>query len=130
MNLKNYFKENVGTGVLATADAKGNVNTAIYARPHFFKNSTMALIMRDRLSRKNLLENGSANYLFRENGKSYNGLRLKLTLIDESNDSEMIAKISRRSNPNKKSESNEQRYLVNFSVEQCFSLIGGTDIEI
>jgi len=130
MNLKNYFKENDGTGVLATADARGNVNTAIYAKPHVFENSRIAFIMRERLSRKNLLENGSAGYLFRENGKSTNGLRLKLKLIDESNDSELISKISRRSNSGKKAESNEQRFLVNFSVEQCLSLIGGTDIEI
>ena len=35
MNLKDYFKNAKGFGVLATADNDGKVNVAIYARPHF-----------------------------------------------------------------------------------------------
>ena len=34
MNLHDYFENTTGTGVLATADSSGNVNAAIYARPH------------------------------------------------------------------------------------------------
>jgi len=35
MKLKEYFEQAEGSGVLATADAHGKVNVAIYARPHF-----------------------------------------------------------------------------------------------
>jgi hypothetical protein len=35
MNLKDYFENAKGLGVLATADADGKVNWAVYARPHF-----------------------------------------------------------------------------------------------
>ena len=35
MNLADYFENAKGVGVLATADAEGRVNVAVYARPHF-----------------------------------------------------------------------------------------------
>ena len=34
MDLQPYFEETKGHGVLATADASGRVNLAIFARPH------------------------------------------------------------------------------------------------
>ena len=39
MNLKTYFEDTEGTGVLATADSNGKVDTAIYARPHFMEDN-------------------------------------------------------------------------------------------
>ena len=115
---------------MATADNKGQVNTAIYAKPHIFDDSTVGFIMRDRLTRKNLLENGHASYLFHENGTTYNGLRLKMKLVGESNDQELIAKLSRRSESSGDLTANEPRFLVSFSVEKCLSLIGGKEVEI
>ena len=32
--LSEYFEKTKGTGILATADAEGHVNVAVYARPH------------------------------------------------------------------------------------------------
>ncbi len=130
MILKEYFTEHTGTGVLATADEKGNVNTAIYAKPHVFDDSTLGFIMRDRLTRKNLLENGYASYLFHESGPSYKGVRLKLQLLGESNDQELVAKLSRRNKEPGNSISDEQRFLVKFSVEKGVALIGGESVEI
>ena len=49
MNLDNYFTETKGYGVLATADSAGEVNAAVYARPHFFDENTVAFIMRERI---------------------------------------------------------------------------------
>ena len=50
MDHNDYFENTKGTGVLSTADDNGKVNAAIYARPHFLKDGTVAFIMRDRLS--------------------------------------------------------------------------------
>ena len=50
MILKKYFTEHAGTGVIATANDEGHVNTAIYAKPHIFNDSTLGFIMRDRLT--------------------------------------------------------------------------------
>jgi len=130
MNLEKYFSEHTGTGVMATADNTGQVNTAIYAKPHIFDDSTVAFIMRDRLTRKNLLENGHASYLFYENGPSYKGLRLQVKLVDESNDQELINRLSRRSGGSGDTTADESRFLLRFSVEKCLSLIGGKEVGI
>jgi hypothetical protein len=130
MNLKDYFTEYTGIGVLATADKNGVVNTAIYARPHVFEDSTLGFIMRDRLSRKNLLENGHASYLFLENEGPYKGVRLRLNLIGESTDHELLSNISRSHGGKRDKPADEQRFFVTFSLEKCFSLIGGEEIEV
>lgn len=54
MELKDYFESTKGTGVMATADGDGKVDAAIYARPHFMEDGTLAVIMRDRLTHNNL----------------------------------------------------------------------------
>ena len=129
MSLQKYFTEHTGTVVLETADQAGNVNTAIYARPQVHGDSTLKFIMRDRLSRKNILENGHASYLFYENGKPYKGLRLKLQLIGESADAELL-QVPSRSDVTGGSTSEDKRFLVEFSIEKCFSLIGGQELEM
>lgn len=123
MDLQTYFKEHTGTGVLATADDKGVVNTAIYARPHVLDDKTVAFIMRDRLTRQNVLKNNSANYLFVESGPAYKGMRLNLKMIDESTDPEMIASLASR-----KYTTDEARFAVRFSVEKGLELVGGDEI--
>jgi len=50
MELKEYFENTEGSGILSTADSDGKVDAAIYARPHFMDDGTVALIMRDRLT--------------------------------------------------------------------------------
>ena len=66
MNLKGYFENTKGGGVLATADSDGKVDAAVYARPHFMEDGTIAMIMRDRLTHHNLQSNSHAAYLFHE----------------------------------------------------------------
>ena len=50
MTLKEYFETNKGLGILSTADSQGKVDAAVYSRPHFMEDGTIALVMRDRLS--------------------------------------------------------------------------------
>jgi hypothetical protein len=64
MSLKEYFDTTKGIGFLFTADGDGQVDAAIYARPHFMEDGTMAFIMRDRLSHHNLQSNPHATFLF------------------------------------------------------------------
>ena len=60
MNLKTYFEETKGMGVLSTADGEGRVNAAVYARPHVMDDGSLAFVMRDRLSHNNLQSNPRA----------------------------------------------------------------------
>jgi len=54
MNLGEYFDKMSGHGVLATADATGKVNAAVYARPYFTDETTAVFIMAERLTHQNL----------------------------------------------------------------------------
>lgn len=66
MKLSEYFEKTKGRGVIATADSKGKMGTAVYGRPHFINEKIIAFIMADRLMHKNLQSNPYAAYLFME----------------------------------------------------------------
>jgi hypothetical protein len=121
MDLKQYFEKTKGTGVLATADADGKVDAAIYARPHFMEDGTLAMIMRDRLTRHNLQSNPHAAFLFIEDGSGYKGKRLFLTKVREEKDTELLHSLRRRQYPDDKAEA---KFLVFFKLDKELPLIG------
>jgi hypothetical protein len=90
MNMQEYFEKTQGLGILATANSEGEVDLAIYARPHVLDETTIAFIMREHLSFKNLQSNPKAAYMFVEKGKGYSGKRLYLTKIREESDPDTI----------------------------------------
>lgn len=125
MKLSEYFENTAGLGVLATADAQGKVDVAIYARPHFIDEQTCAFIMADRLTHKNLQSNPHAAYLFAESDKRYVGKRLFLTKTKEEKDSPLIDKLRRKKYPaGCEEEVKEARFLVYFNVNKVLPLIG------
>jgi len=69
MSLTEYFDTAEGTGILATADSDGNVDLAIYARPHMTDDDTVVLVMSDKLSHANLQTNPKAAYMFIKKAK-------------------------------------------------------------
>jgi len=126
MNLKKYFEEHTGFGVLSTADSDGHVNAAVYARPSCFEDGTVGFIMPDRLTYSNLQANGHASYLFRqdpeEDSGRYDGVRLYLKKVGEDDDEERIAKLRRRAY----GDDRDERHLVIFSVEKELPLVGAS----
>ena len=121
MELKEYFEENEGRAILATADGDGKVDAAVYARPHFMDDGTLALIMRDRLTHHNLQSNTHACYLFMEKGRGYKGKRLFLTKVREERDTELLQSLRRRQYLNEK---DEAKFLVFFKVDKVLPLVG------
>jgi hypothetical protein len=120
--LKEYFENKKGVGVLATADSGGKVDAAVYSRPHFLEEGMLAFIMRDRLTHHNLKSNPYATFLFIESGPGYQGKRLFLKKTREENNPELIKKIKRR----KYTEDNEEpKFVVYFTLEKDLPLIGG-----
>jgi hypothetical protein len=124
MKLSEYFENSKGVGILSTADKDGKVNSAIYGRPHFMEEDTVAFIAADRLTHANLQTNPSAVYLYKEQN-SYEGKRLYLIKIREEKDSPLIDEIRRRkyNNADGKDKS-ESRFLVYFKVDKVLPLIG------
>ena len=123
MELKSYFKNTKGLGVLSTTDSHGKVNSAIYSRPHVMEDGSLAFIMRDRLTHKNIESNPHAVYLFREDGPGYNGKRLYLTKIREEQDVDLIDSLSRRGYASDQ-DRRESRFLVYFKLEKKRPLVG------
>lgn len=123
MSLKTYFENTSGFGVLSTADSDGRVDSAVYSRPHFMEDGTLAFIMNDRLSHANLQSNPRAAYLFREGAQGYKGKRFFLTKTREEKDSELLRQLKRRVYADEK-ESRDSRFLVFFRIDQELPLIG------
>ena len=121
MELREYFEKNEGRAILSTADGDGKVDAAVYARPHFMEDGTIALIMRDRLTHHNLQSNSHACYLFMEKGPGYKGKRLFLTKVREEQDTELLQSLRRRQYLNEK---DEAKFLVFFQVEKVLPLVG------
>ena len=121
MELKEYFDDTKGVGILATADAEGKVDAAIYARPHFMEDGTLAFIMRDRLTHHNLQSNPHATFLFIKDGPGYKGKRLSMTKVREEEETELLHSLRRRHYPNDKEEA---KFLVFFKLDKELPLIG------
>ena len=124
MRLDEYFENARGVGVLSTADAGGKVNAAIYGRPHFMDDRTVAFIARNRLTRANLETNPYAVYLFKEDG-SYEGKRMYLTKTKEEKDSPLIGELRRRKHGNVEGrDPAEEKFLIYFTIDKVLPLIG------
>ncbi|MDY0187396.1 MAG: pyridoxamine 5'-phosphate oxidase family protein [Syntrophus sp. (in: bacteria)] len=125
MDLKAYFDQTEGTGILATADSAGKVDAAIYSRPHILEDGQIAFITADRLTHQNLQSNPHAVYLFIEAGQTWKGKRLYLLKTSEESDPDKIESLSRRKY-RQDSESNKarKRFLVYFSLDKELPLVG------
>lgn len=124
MDLKDYFENIKGVGVLATADGGGKVDAAVYSRPHFMEDGSLAFIMRDRLTHANIQSNPHAAFLFVEEGPGYRGKRLFLTKIREEENSALIDTLNRRTYPSDRERRKESRFLVYFKIDKTLPLIG------
>lgn len=124
MSLTEYFDTAEGTGILATADSDGNVDLAIYARPHMTDDDTVVLVMSDKLSHANLQTNSKAAYMFIEKSKGYRGKRIYLQKIREENDAELIQSIRRRKRYDEEGEAVSGSSAVYFKVNKIRPLVG------
>jgi len=124
MTLQEYFQNAHGHGILATANAQGQINMAMFARPHVMDDGLLAFIMPHRLTHANLQENPNAAYLFWEEGPGYKGKRLYLTKVREEQDTELLKSLRRRVYAPEKEQAAGPRFLVFFRIEKELPLIG------
>ena len=123
MNLSDYFAKTKGVGVLATADSDGKVDAAVYARPHFMDDNTIAFIMRDRLTHHNLTSNPHATFLYLEEGKHYSGTRLFLTKQREETETELLYQLRRRNYRSDEDGDEDPKHLVFFKIDKQLPLV-------
>ncbi len=127
MTLNDYFTHTRGTGILSTADSRGKVTSAIYARPTVFADGTLTFLMRERLSYKNICTNPHATYLFIETGAGYQGTRLYLKKIGEMDDPQLAQQMTRSSLTPEQDQEKGPKHLVRFQVEKSLQLIGAAE---
>jgi hypothetical protein len=126
MSLSDYFENVQGLGILATADSDGKVDLAVYARPHVIDETTIAFIMRERLTRQNLKSNPRAAYMFVEQGEGYAGKRLYLTKIREETNTSMVEMFRKKQPEICASYDDSNKYLVHFRIDNIRPLVGET----
>jgi hypothetical protein len=125
VKLSEYFESVKGRGIIATADSSGQLTAAVYARPHFFEEDSVAFIMADRLTHRHLQSNPRAVYLFMEAGEKYVGKRLYLTKTKEEKNSPLIDQIRRKEScPVDEEYMQQNRFLVYFKIDKALPLIG------
>ncbi len=125
MKLSEYFEQVSGMGILATADSAGAVDAAVYAKPHFIDEETVAFIMADRLTHHNVQQNPRAAYLFREAGEKNAGKRLYLTKTKEIQDPQLVSEMRRKKYAEASGKySNENRFVVYFKIDKVLPLLG------
>ena len=123
MSLAEYFENIKGLGVLATSDAEGDVDIAVYSRPYIIDEKTIAFSMLEKLSYSNIQSNPRAAYKFVEQGEGYAGKRLHLTKTGEEKDPERIKEIKKQHT--KIREPDEKvRHLIYFTVDKIRPLVG------
>lgn len=124
MDLGNYFENAEGTGILATCDPDNLVDQAIYSKPFVIDDNTVAFIMKERLSHKNLRNNLQASYLFLEKRDGFKGVRLHLTMQREEKNRSMIEALRKRNPCAFRKEDDSDEFLVFFGVDRIRPLIG------
>ncbi len=130
MTLNEYLETVTGKGILATADAAGKVDAAIYAKPHVMEDGQVAFIMRDHLTHHNLQSNPYASYLLIEDSPHYKGIRLFLKKVREETDPDLIAKMTRRNLSPELDEAKGAKFVVFFVLEKTLPLIGSGETGI
>jgi hypothetical protein len=130
MKLKDYFEKTKGISILSTSDMNGKVTTAIYSIPRVLDDNRIAFIMRERLTYHNLQTNPHAAFMFIEENAGYQGIRLFLKKTGEDNDTELIAKMTRRSLSPEEDKQKGPKHLVIFNVEMILPLIGAGESSV
>jgi hypothetical protein len=124
MSLSDYFENVQGRGILATSDSDGTVDLAIYAKPYVIDETTVAFVMRERLTHQNLKSNPHAAYMFMEQGDLYTGKRLYLTKIREETNTSLVEMLRRKQPEICSLYDDSNKYLVHFQVNDVWPLVG------
>ena len=124
MDLGHYFENTDGTGILATCDPEGRVNQAIYSKPFVIDDKTVAFVMKQQTSHKNLRSHLQASYLFLEKGAGFKGIRFHLTMRNEDKNRSLIEVLRKKQPCIYPKSDDSDKFLVFFEADQIRPLIG------
>lgn len=126
MDLAAYFKNARGTGILATCDPENEVDLAVYSKPVAADNETLALVMKQRQSHRNLQKHLKACYMFLE-ADGQRGLRISLTMERQEKNRSLIDQLRKEQPCMFPEEDDSDKFLVFFRVDRIRPLVGEFD---
>ena len=124
MDLGHYFESKEGLGILATCDPQGRLNQAVYSKPFVVDEKTVAFVMKQRHSHKNLQNHLQASYIFIEKGAHNEGIRFGLTMQHEDKNRSLIEALREKQPTIYPKDDDSDEYLVFFEVDHIRPLIG------
>jgi len=124
MDLTAYFEKAQGTGILATCDPEVEVDMAVYSKPVIIDSSSLALVMKERLSHRNLQKHLKACYMFIESGQAAKGIRLYLTMERQEKNNSLIEKLRQKQPCMFPKEDDSEKFLVIFKIDRVRPLVG------
>lgn len=124
MDLGHYFETTDGTGILATCDQKYQISQAVYSKPFVVDENTVAFVMKQRTSHRNLSDHLNASYLFIEKGDGYKGIRFRLTMIKEEKNRSLTSALRDKQPCIYPEGDDSDAFLVFFQVGTVRSLVG------
>jgi hypothetical protein len=122
MNLDSYFENVLGVGILATSDASGNVDAAIYAKPCVIDEKIIAFSILEYTSYSNVMANPNACFLFMEKGEGFKGYRFYIKQKGEETDPDNI-KMLKKTHNLMDMPTDQKRHLVYFKINHIRPLI-------
>lgn len=118
--LRQYFKETKGSGVLVTSDSQGKVDALVFPKPIIDENGYIVFISQDAVLSKNLKENPRALFVFTEYTKPNKGIRLELVKSHEDYETEIRYSLKHQEFSKKNSAT---RFLYFFKLENKLPLL-------
>jgi len=113
-----------GRGIIAASDSSGNVNIAVYAKPHIIDEKTVAWGMTEGRTWACVKDNPHAAYLYMNPGTGYSGVRLKLSLKELAERGDMLETVKKHTaeivSP---AAAKAVKHVAYFVVEEIRSLI-------
>ena len=123
MDAKEYFSNVNGKGFLATANAQGEINIAVYSRPQVQQDGTFVFGMTDRLTHTNLQENTRAVYAFAEE-RGFGGRRFYLHKTKEETSGPLLEEIRKMTDKYVHPGAGKLvKFIVHFRVDRELPLI-------
>ena len=126
MDMADYFEKTDGIGILGTCDLDNKVDLALYTKPFVADETTIALVMKRRLSHQNLKNNLRAAYLFLEKSNGYKGIRLYLTMLGEESNRSLTAVMRKKQPCMFPKEDDSEKFLVFFRIDHIRPIVGDT----
>ncbi len=125
--LRQYFKQTKGNGVLITSGKEGKVDAIVYPKPIIDQNDYVVFVTQDPIAYQNLSHNPRAMFVFMEYFQPNQGVRLELIKSHEENESAVQYSMESQKFSTKKQ---NVKHILSFQLQNKLPLYERGDEEL